>query len=226
MDEFTQQFHAVNLPRLKAHVASLRAPCYESELLHVAFPELDISSADPLVLYQRHFVLFYALYQLQAEFAREGRYLHIHFMRTMLAPYPPAGKCRYFEELTGMFCPADACEEKEYCAFHLNQIGETALEERSTRYFYLDTRNFYKLDRDTITAFINGTWELLAHYDDYHASFKILGLAETSDFAIIKKRYKQLAREHHPDRGAESHEKFLEINNAYQLLMRIIPAMR
>jgi len=33
--------------------------------------------------------------------------------------------------------------------------------------------------------------------------------------------YRKLAREHHPDHG-ESHDKFVEINNAYQILLEKI----
>ncbi|MBV9469659.1 MAG: J domain-containing protein, partial [Abitibacteriaceae bacterium] len=51
--------------------------------------------------------------------------------------------------------------------------------------------------------------------------YKILGIARTADEKEIKKAYRKLARQHHPDinpnnKGAEA--KFKEINEAYQVL--------
>jgi DnaJ-domain-containing protein 1 len=90
----------------------------------------------------------------------------------------------------------------------------------------LDSGNFYKLDERTATAFVNGTWEILAHYEDYRRSFNVLDLPESADLPMIKKRFRQLAKRYHPDRGVTSNEKFHEINNAYQLLLHIYGMMK
>jgi hypothetical protein len=182
---------------------------------------MEISHSEPLTLYQNHFLLFHVLYRLQETFYQEGKYLFIHFMRTMVVPYPEERCCRFYEELLGRFCQAACPPEQQYCEFHANQLGDTALDELSLRYFYLDQENFYTLDEKMATAFIDGTWEILAHYDEYQKSFKILGLPETADLPMIKKRFRKLAKEFHPDRGAQSNHQFHEINNAYQLLIRI-----
>jgi hypothetical protein len=221
VDEFRQRIREIDQEQLKEYLHALREPCYESQLLRVAFPDLDISQADTLTLYQSHFLLFHVLYRLQDELYQEKKYLHVHFMRTILVPYPDAKHCRFFEELFGRFCQAACVSDGGYCDFHINQIGETALNELSLRYFYLDGRNFYKLDARTATAFMNGTWEILTHYDEYQRSLRILGVSERADLSLIKKRFRQLAKEHHPDRGATSSERFHEINNAYQLLLHI-----
>jgi hypothetical protein len=225
VEEFTNRIAAINREELKAYLSSLQASCYESNLLQIAFPKMDIALADPLILYQNHFLLFHVLYQLQDEFMRAGQYLYIHFMRTSLTPYPSAGKCRFFEETLGQFCQARCQDSQSYCAFHARMLGETALEELSIKYFYLDAQNFYKLNADTAMAFINGTWEILAHYDAYKRSFEILGLPENADLKLIKKKFKQLAKLYHPDLGASSHDKFQEINNAYQLLVHLYSGM-
>lgn len=225
MDDFTRRLREIDQSQLKQFLLALHAPCYESELLRIAFPAMDISRADSLTLYQNHFLLFHALYRLQEEFYRDGKYLFIHFMRTIVAPYPDVGQCRYFEEYLGRFCQSVCPAGQVYCEFHAQLVGDAALEELSLRYFYLDPQNFYKLDAQTATNFINGTWEILTHYDAYQKSFAILGIAETSDLKQIKKRFKQLAKQYHPDRGGASHEKFHEINNAYQLLLHIHAVM-
>lgn len=220
MDEFTRRLREIDQGKLREYLDSLHAPCYESSLLRIAFPQMDIARSDALTLYQNHFLLFHTLYCLQDEFYKEGRYLFVHFMRTILVPYPEEGQCRFFIEDFGRFCKA-SCPGQCYCDFHANMLGDTALEELSIKYFYLDPQNFYRLNEDTATAFINGTWEILSHYEEYKRSFEILGLPETSDLPMIKKKFRRLAKQYHPDRGAQSREKFHEINNAYQLLLHI-----
>lgn len=49
---------------------------------------------------------------------------------------------------------------------------------------------------------------------DYPA---ILGLPTDADTAAVRRRYRQLAREHHPDQGGNE-EKFKEITEAYEVL--------
>ncbi len=223
--EFTTLLAGINRDALSAFLRSLREPCYESQLLKIAFPEFEIFRAEPIELFQHHFLLFHVLYELQDAFYQEHHYLFVHFMRTMLLPYPDAGCCRYFHEQLVSFCGAACPDGGSYCEYHAALVGELALEELSLKYFYADSRNFSKLDAETATAFLNGTWEILTHYDTYQQAFRTLGLSETSDIALIKKTFKRLARACHPDLGQESHDTFVEINNAYRFLLRVIPGM-
>lgn len=56
------------------------------------------------------------------------------------------------------------------------------------------------------------------NYKDY---YKILGVSKNSDEKEIKKAYRRLAREYHPDKNQgnkQAEEKFKEINEAYEVL--------
>lgn len=225
MDEFYSRLQAIDRNALKDYLRSLESPCYESQLFQLAFPGQEISGSAPLRLYQNHFLLFHLLYQLQHEFYQENQYLFVHFMRTMLLPYPEAGKCCFFDEQLVLFCGSVCSDNEQYCAFHASLLGDSALDELSVKYFYADTKNFYKLDEETVNAFLNGTWEILTHYARYTESFKALGLPEHADLPTIKKTFKRLARQYHPDMGGRSREKFLEINSAYQFLIQVIPSI-
>lgn len=222
-NEFHHRLIAIDKGKLKNFLNTLKEPCYESVLLKLVFPNIDILRSRPIDLYQYHFLLFHILYQLQEEYYQENKYLFIHFMRTVLVDYPEKGKCRFFEEQTCQFCKVSCESNKLYCAFHNDRMGESELEHLSMKYFYLDPSNYENLDEKTAEAFINGAWDLLKNYKTYQRCFSILDLPETWDIEEIRRKFKILAKQYHPDMGKNSHDKFIEINNAYRLLLRLIP---
>ena len=48
--------------------------------------------------------------------------------------------------------------------------------------------------------------------------YKILGVPKTSTEDDIKKAYRKLAHQHHPDKQGGNEGKFKEVNEAYQIL--------
>ncbi len=222
MDTFEAGYREMAADAVQDHLRSLTAPCYESALLRVAFPAFTIHRADPLTLYRHHFLLFHLLYRLQDRFYEENKHLFVHFMRTFLTDYPPPGRCRFYHPHNGRFCD-DPATDGVYCRFHRDRIGEDALALLSTRSFYLDPSNYAALDAHTIDAFMNGTREILHRYDDYRNSFHVLDLPLSADIPMIKKRFRRLAKQCHPDHGDGSADRFHKINRAYQVLMHLLP---
>ncbi len=51
--------------------------------------------------------------------------------------------------------------------------------------------------------------------------YKILGLSPDADKPSIKKAYRQLAMQYHPDKNPEAKERFLRIVEAYEVLMGV-----
>lgn len=221
IDDFNNRLSLIKIDSLKKYLEELKSPCYESELLKIAFQDKNILRQSSLLLYQNHFLLFYALYKLQDQYYKTNRYLHIHFMRTFLLDYPNLGFCRDYDEHNGIFCNSQTLDNQYYCDFHYNKQNND-IESLSIKYFYYDIDNFYKLDEEKAEAFINGTWEILYNYDDYIKALKILNLPEKPTVEMIKREFKILAKKYHPDLGESSHQKFNEINDAYQKLLKIV----
>ena len=48
--------------------------------------------------------------------------------------------------------------------------------------------------------------------------YNILGVSKTASADDIKRAYRKLAHEHHPDKKGGDEKKFKEINEAYQVL--------
>lgn len=55
-------------------------------------------------------------------------------------------------------------------------------------------------------------------YEDLVEALKIFGLGDQATLAEIRKRHRQLVKQHHPDGSGEDSEEIRRINRAYQLL--------
>jgi len=219
--DFNDRLNQLSSDSLKQFLSGLTRPCYESDLIRAAF-HLNSIPSDALELYQLHFVLFYKLHTLQKDYADLGYYLHIHFMRTFLLPYPREGLCRHYAP-EGYFCGTET--KGYYCDFHRKPEEEKALESVSSRYFYLDRENYHSISADQAEKFIRGTWELMNSWDKVEEAKKVLGLPGNFDGKILHDKFKKLAKKFHPDRGGilrtGTEEEFIKINSAYCFLKKI-----
>jgi preprotein translocase subunit Sec63 len=57
--------------------------------------------------------------------------------------------------------------------------------------------------------------------EDIDKARRVLGLGPTATLREVKEAYRSLAKKHHPDKEGES-ERFIEIQNAYRLLLEYI----
>lgn len=170
----------------------------------------------PLELFRHHFRLFQLLYRWQAAWEAEGLYLHVHFMRCWCVSRPEAGRCAWFDELTGTFCAAPAASASpSACARHARPEG--ALEALSLRWYYLDEQAYAEMDEGRAEALLSGVWEALKDPDQRRRDWDELGLPEESGAEALKARFRVLARRHHPDAGGDP-ELFLRLNRAYRRL--------
>ena len=223
MDHIYQKYREqVDEDALRQHLQLMSAPAWESDLMKVALPKVNMICSSALELYRWHFVLFNALYKLADEFRSNNMYLYVHFMKTTLQPFPASDLCRFFNHDICRFCAAPVTGTSVYCQFHASRLDDSALGAVSDKFFYADTTNFYALTQDSAEKFIAGAWNLLQNQDEHLRCWKIIGLPVNSDLKLVKQRFRQLAQECHPDIYPDRAQQFVKLNSAYR---RIISAI-
>lgn len=143
---------------------------------------------DPILLFQHHFVLMHALYRLQDDWWETGRGV-LDISALHIVRRP------------------------------LVERGTQQLSvDRSLKEYYLDWGNLGKESAESVQSLLDGFWKRLL--GEVHApdALATLGLDKTASAPEIKARYRQLAGEHHPDKGGDP-EQFHQIREAYEVLM-------
>jgi len=142
---------------------------------------------DPLLLFQHHFILMHVCYRLQEQWWQAKRCL------LDIGPLRIA----------------------------IRPIGEGASQQLSStaslRHYYLDGNNLSRETSASVQDLLDGFWKRLLGEEQRPQALAELGLEESADQQAIRSRYRQLANEHHPDKGGDP-EKFRRIREAYEQL--------
>ncbi|MDP2155819.1 MAG: DNA-J related domain-containing protein [Sulfuricella sp.] len=85
------------------------------------------------------------------------------------------------------------------------------------RDYYLDLTHLEKTGKQEVLELLDTFWLRFVRHDQRAEALAALGLADPVDDPEIKRRYRELAMEHHPDRSGEV-EKLQAINAAMELL--------
>lgn len=150
--------------------------------------------SDPLILFQTHFILFNALYQLKDLWQQEQKAnLDILVTHIRYLPY---------------------------------QKGQVALcKEDKLRAYYLDWQNFSDTNKQDVELLIDSFWDFMTGDinkiqqapETVKNAYKCLMLKESSDFPQVKRQYRKLLHQYHPDKGGET-EKAQQIEKAFNVL--------
>lgn len=144
---------------------------------------------ESLALFQAHFLTMNALYQIQTANFSRGRYLKISALNI------------------------------EWLTVSDGQSTALSQSEENLQAYYCDWNNFSRASTESVESLLDGFWRRFLSQDEKQAALKTLTLEEPVDLGAIKKRYRQLAMEHHPDRGGCAQE-LAKINDAYDTLKR------
>lgn len=180
--------------RLYALLASRPEGVAEYELLELLRGEeiplfVENDRHDPLEIFQRHFLLFHLLYGLRDTLREEQRGdISIHCLKIVLLPPPQE---------------ADSS---------LPTLHEPL------RDYYLDLGQLDGLERGDVEAMLDRFWQMFSRYDCREEALAVFGLDGDADRDLVKKRYRQLVRKHHPDRGGDP-ERFRQVQAAAEQLL-------
>lgn len=150
-----------------------------------------ISSESQLALFQRHFLVMNALYQLQELVAEDGFLLTISPLSIALLPY-------------------DA---------QVSTAIVDAQEEQVLRQYYLDWNNYKETSAEDVASLLDGFWQRYVTKDQQQTAYELLGVSHNADWESVRQSYRRQVAEKHPDRGGNA-EEFVRLREAYEILAR------
>ena len=156
------------------------------EAEHALFPETGEGAE--LALFQKHFIVMNALYQLQQSLLEDGFYLVISPLNIQLQAINYSGET----------LPSEMIDTK-------------------LRDYYLDWSQLEETTADNVTELLSSFWQRYLAIDKKAEALIKLGLSENVEWDNVQRSYRRLAALHHPDRGGDQKE-FIAIREAYEIL--------
>ncbi len=106
------------------------------------------------------------------------------------------------------------------------QAGTAALSEYDAlRDYYLTLEHLYNTTEAQVQERLDWFWQTFLAGEQRPQALQTLELTEPVDYPAIKQRYRQLAAQHHPDRGGDK-ARFQAINQAMDILQRYYASTR
>lgn len=140
-------------------------------------------------LFRRHFRLFHMLYRLRDRCWTEQS-VHIEIGPLRIRALP-------------------------YSSSHSQLPGHSD----PLREYYLDWSHYADTSAEDVDEMLGRFWVRLQGHEQRDAALALLGLDADVDYEDIRRRYRRLAMEHHPDRGGDK-KRLQEINAAMDLLAK------
>lgn len=142
---------------------------------------------DEQQLFRLNFLIMNALYQLQAELHDEGWWLVISTLDIRLEPLAPRNT-------------ASALARGE-----------------ALRSYYLDWQVFWQTDREEVEALLGSFWRAYARDEHRAEALTLFALPAGAGPDAIRRRWRELALQHHPDRGGDA-DTFIRLRWAWEHL--------
>lgn len=151
------------------------------------FTELAVSQN--LALFQKHFLIMNALYQLQQSLLVENFYLHISPLAIYMKPVVNES----------------------------GPLLSEIISEQHLRSYYADWQNFLQASERKVNKLLDQFWQLYSSREIKVDAYKVLDLPVKASWSEVQKSYRKLAAQHHPDRGGDA-VRFIAIRQAYERL--------
>ncbi|MFT2112451.1 DNA-J related domain-containing protein [Marinomonas sp. 2405UD68-3] len=165
------------------------------------FPDFSTLATDAnLCLFRQHFLVMNALYQLQTQLWQDEKLklsispMHIQIDFSYLNKLPPS---KHDEKIQGT---------------NVNHSAEVKLAN-----YYLDWSEYTDTDEAEVKLLLDNFFKGMQHPIKFDQAYKTLNLPKDATYSEIKKQYRSLASQAHPDKGGSS-TKFIELREAFELL--------
>lgn len=98
--------------------------------------------------------------------------------------------------------------------------GQAELTEHdSVKAYYLDMEHYLEKSEDEVDSLLSQFWAKYLAFNTKNEDLEILGLADGASYAEIKKQYRSLIQQHHPDKGGDA-SYFIKLKQAKENLDR------
>jgi len=146
-------------------------------------------------LYKAHFLVFHSLYHLKQTIEKTSRaHLHISPLNITLRPFSRT--------------QSTSSSSLEKCDI---------IQDQKLAEYYLDLNNMKDTSPADVQEMLQTFWTELTRSQNTIQHLVTLGLDQSANLADIKKRYRQLSAQNHPDRGGKT-EKQQALNEAFRFL--------
>jgi len=227
--DYEKKLIAIDDSKLIAILNSFEKPVMEFELLKKL--KLSVSKNDRN-LYDIHFSLFHALYNLKFNLLSSKEFLHISSMNIKLTKYPDIGKCKFYFEDRGFFCNRNVVNdsiikqkqrtENNYCSFHdcyfKNQFLDVTFDPLTS--FYLNPENILWGNSKILKKVLNGFNLFSSKKGEVEEALNFMDVKYPTK-KILKNKYKELAFLYHPDKKGGDESLMKRLNYSYLLLKDI-----
>jgi len=155
---------------------------------HDAFA--DIADEGQLALFQKHFMIMNALYELQNQLWNDEQlFLEISALRIQI------------------LTPTEHEVNSEIAMSETENLSA----------YYRDWDNFENTSEEQVMGLLSDFWKRFASLDKRESAFEILEIEPGAARQQITESYRRLAAIHHPDKGGDK-EMFIQIRQAYEIL--------
>ena len=142
---------------------------------------------EQLQLFRLNFLIMNALYQLQAELHGEGWWLVISTLDIRLEPLAT------------------------------REGGRALVRGEALRSYYLDWQVFWQTDREEVEALLGSFWRTCERDEHRAEALTLFALPTGAQPDAIRRRWRELALQHHPDRGGDA-DTFIRLRWAWEHL--------
>lgn len=168
----------------------------EYELINQLKPQLDHcidqNQSQQLALFQTHFLVMNALYQLQQQLLEEAVYLSIS---------PLAIELQSIQTGVG-------------------HALQSAHSDGPLADYYLNWTHFNDTDDEQVSDLLKGFWQHFLAQDQHSQALAVLELEPGAAWSAVQASYRRLVALKHPDRGGNAAE-FMAVREAYEVLLRV-----